>query len=396
MFDAKKLLEMLMNGAQQSAQAPATPAGGGLGGLGDLLGKALGGGQGVQHGGGQQAGGGSLADILGKLGQQSPQAGGGQGAALGGGGLGDLLGKILGQGQQANAAPTQSGPMPSAAPTGGAGAGGLEDMLRKLQGQLGGAGGGSITDILGQVLGQATSGVSEGARKIDDATGASAHARATAQSATGQNPDEIMAQIKDWVSKNQAGAGAAAGGLGAIVLGTHAGRNLASKAVKLGSLALIGGLAYKAIQNYQAGRPLISAEDAAHLTEAPVGTGYETSAVTHDSALLYIRAMISAAAADGRIDPTEQQKIFGSLRQAGMEAGAEEFLSKELNNPASIDDLVAGVKTEQEAVQVYTAARVAIDPNTADNKQFLATLASGLGMDDKLMQHIDAAARGTA
>ncbi len=395
MFDAKKLLEMLMNGAQQPQQAPATQAGGGGGSLADILGKALGGGQQTQAGV-PQSGGGSLADILGKLGQQQPSpAGGAQGASLGGGGLGDLLGKILGQGQQSGSAPVPQGSAPADAANQG---GGLEDMLRKLQAQIGGAGGagGGLADILGQVLGQAKSGVSEGARRIDDATGASGHMRDAAKQATGQDPNVILDQIKDWVSKNQMGAGAAAGSLGAIVLGTHAGRALAGKAVKLGSLALIGGLAYKALQNYQAGRPLLSPAEAAQLTEAPRGTGYETAAVTHDSALLYIRAMIAAAAADGRIDPAEQQKIFGSLKQAGMEAGAEEFLAKELNSPASVNDLVAAVKTEQEAVQVFTAARVAIDLDSQENNDFLVALGSGLGMDEKLMQHIDAAARGAA
>ena len=427
MFDAKNLLEMLLKGAT-AQQAPAAQQGGGLGGLGDLLGKALG-------GAGGAAGGGGLADILGKLTQQ----GGGQGAAAGGGGglgdllgkvlgqgqpaqaqqsaaqpsqggggtLGDMLGKAFGQGQQANATPAQRAPAArrqdagddaaqDAAAAGSQGAGGLEDMLRKLQAQLGGAGGGSLTDILSQVLGQAKSGVSEGARRIDDATGASGHMRAATQGATGQSPEEIMAQLKNWVAQNQTGAAAGAAGLGAVVLGTHAGRALAGKAIKIGSLALIGGLAYKALQNYQAGRPLISAADVAHLAEAPQGSGYETAAVTHDSALLYIRAMIAAAAADGRIDATEQQKLLGSMTQAGMGAGAEEFLTKELNNPATVEDLAAGVKTEQEAVQVFTAARLAVDVDQQDNHDFLVALGEALGMDAKLMQHIDAAARGAA
>jgi uncharacterized membrane protein YebE (DUF533 family) len=407
MFDAKKLLEMLMKGAQP---APAQQQGGG--GLGDILGQILGGaGQGAQpaaRGGAPQGGdgGGSLADILGKLGGQAPSHGGQQGNAAQGGSLGDLLGQVLGHGQgaQTPAAPAQRG----AAQANAADHGGLSDLLRKLQEQMGGAAGGTgaaaggaagglggLGDILGQVFGQAKAGVSEGARRIDDATGASGHVRAATQGATGQSQEEILAQIKDWVSKNQMGAGAAAGGLGAVVLGTKAGRSLAGKAVKLGALALIGGLAYKAIQNYQAGKPLIAGSDAT-LAEAPHGTGYETAAVTHDSALLYIRAMISAAAADGRIDANEQQKIFGSLKQAGMEAGAEAFVRKELQNPASIDDLVAGIKTEQEAVQVYTAARVAIDGDDPENQAFLGNLAQALGMDAQLAQHIDAATRGTA
>jgi uncharacterized membrane protein YebE (DUF533 family) len=406
MFDAKKLLEMLMKGAQP-APAPAADAGG-LGGLGDLLGKVLGqqGGQAApQQSGGQ--GGGSLADILGKLGQAAPQAQQRQAQAApeGGGTLGDLLGKVLGQGQQQQQAPAQRGaPQQEAA----ADHGGLADLLRKLQEQMGGAaggsgagaaggaGGGGLGDILGQVFGQAKAGVSEGARRIDDATGASGKMRGAAESATGQSTDDIMAQIKDWVSKNQMGAGAAAGGLGAVVLGTKAGRALAGKAIKIGSLALIGGLAYKALQNYQAGRPLISGGDAGVLAEAPRGTGYETSAVTQESAVLYIRAMIAAAAADGRIDANEQQKIFGSLKQAGMEAGAEEFIARELNNPASVEDLVAAVKTEQEAVQVFTAARVAVELDSQANNDFLVNLANGLGIDGQLAQHIDAAARHAA
>lgn len=389
MFDAKNLLEMLMKGAQQAQPQQRANLDTGAGGLGDLLGKILGAGQGGQQGG---AGGGGLADILGKLGGQMGQQGGGQ-SAPGGGGLGDLLGKVLGQGQPASPASqpqAQSG-------GGGLGGGALEDMLRKLQAAMGGPGGaGGLGDILGQVLGQAKSGVSEGARRIDDATGASGQIRSATQGATGQSPDEIMNQIKDWVSKNQGGATAAGAGLGAVVLGTHAGRTLASKAIKIGSLALIGGLAYKALQNYQAGRPLISLDEAAHLPEAPRGTGYETAAVTHDSALLYIRTMIAAAAADGRLTQGEQDKVLASMKQAGMGDGAEEFLAKELNQPATVEELASAVKTEQEAVQVYTAARVALDVDDQANHDFLVALGTALGMDDKLMQHIDAAARGAA
>ncbi len=421
MFDAKKLLEMLMKGAQPAPQQGAGQ--GGLGGLGDILGQLLGGAQGgaqvgaqagapAARGAAQQGGdgGGTLADILGKLGGQAPAQSGQHGNAAAGGSLGDLLGQILGHGQaaQPQSAQVPSAPAQRGAQEGNAGSsdtGGLADMLRKLQEQIGSAAGGAgaaaggaagglggLGDILGQVLGQAKAGVSEGARRIDDATGASGHVRAGTQAATGQSPDEILAQIKDWVAKNQMGAGAAAGGLGAVVLGTHAGRSLAGQAVKLGALALIGGLAYKALQNYQAGKPLIAGVGSA-LAEAPHGTGYETAAVTHDSALLYIRAMIAAAAADGRIDANEQQKIFGSLKQAGMEEGAEAFIRRELQRPATIDDLVAGIKTEQEAVQVYTAARVAIDPEDADNQAFLGNLAQALGMDAQLAQHIDAATR---
>ena len=179
--------------------------------------------------------------------------------------------------------------------------------------------------------------------------------------ATGKSPEDLFSQLKDLINNNRAAAGAAAGGVGAVVLGTQAGRSLAGSALKIGALALIGGLAYKAVQNYQQGKPLIGPDQNLGLTEAPRGSGFESGAVTQDSALLYIRGMIAAAAADGRIDASEHQKIIGGLTQAGAGAEAEQFLTNELKHPASATELASAVSSDQEAVQLFTAARIAVD-----------------------------------
>ena len=410
MFDARSLLEQLMRGGGQS---PEQAQGGGGGGLGDILGqlgKAMGqGGQAPQRAPGGAQGGGGLDDLLGQLGKamvqgQSRQvAQAPQGGAPGGGGLDDLLGqlgKALGQGQGGGQAPGDSQNQ---------GGGGLGDILGRMgQGggqQQGGAptqggqGGGGLMDILGQVLGQATQGVREGAGRIDQSTGASGHMRDAVGQATGQSPDELLAKLKELIQNNQLGAAAAAGGLGSVLLGTRTGRSITAKALKLGGLALIGGLAYKALQNYQQGWPLISGAGSGGdttVTAAPHGTGFETAAVTHEAAALYIRAMIASAAADGRIDAGEQQKILGGLKQAGLDAGAEEFLANELNNPATIDALARACSSEAEAVQMFTAARIAIDLDTAEEHDFLVSLAKALGLDANLIAHIDAEARAAA
>ena len=353
MFDAKSILEALVRGAAPQ-QAPS--AGGG--GLGDILGQLT---KMAQQGGGAPAqasaagagGMGGLGDILGKL----QQAAGGA-AATGGGGLGDILGKL----QQA-----------------AAGAGGQ-------------AGAGNLMDILKQVMGQATEGVREGAGKIGAATGATdALGRATA----GMSSDDALAKFKELIAQHQLATGAAAGGLGAVVLGTHAGRSVAASVVKIGALALIGGLAYKALLNYQNGQPLITG---AHTVAepAPAGSGFEPAAVTHDSAALYIKAMIAAAAADGRVDEGAVAKIMAAEKQAGMGDHAEEFLANELNQPATIDELAEACEGPEQAVQVYTAARLAVTPDGGAEDAFLAALAQKLGIDAKLAAHIDAAAKSAA
>ncbi len=382
MFDAKSILDALVTGGSARHAAPPSSGGGDLGGLGDLLGGLLKG----QGGGG--AGGGGLGDILGKLGQ------GGQGGA--GGGLGDILGK-LGQGGQGGAGGGLGDILGKLGQGGQGGAGGgLGDILGKLGGAgaggAGGTGAGGLGDILGQVFGQATEGAREGAGRIGDAAGAR---EALEKMSGGKSPDELMRQLKDLLGSNQLGAGAVLGGLGALILGTQTGRSVATSAAKLGALALIGGLAYRAYQNYAQGRP-VGADPSFAPEAAPRGSGFEPEAASNEQAALYIRAMIAAASADGRVDATEQQKILGSLGQAGLGPEAEEFLANELNNPASATDIASAVGSGEQAVQVYTAARIAIDPDTRGEQAFLMQLAGSLGIDEKLKAHLDQAARSAA
>jgi uncharacterized membrane protein YebE (DUF533 family) len=418
MFDARSILDVLVRGGGQQ-QGPAQ---------------------------GQQSGSDIFRDLLAQLGTQAgpggrpmPDTGQGQGSPSGrgpqprrdddrdfdqdtgsqpppsGGGLEDILRTILGGGQ---AGPGGGGKAdPGGGPQAGPGGGSLQDILRDLlggqgapggrvqavgdQGQVGQGGQAGILDALRQVLGQATSGVREGAGRLDQATGASQHAREAIGRATGQSPDELLARLRELVANNQLAAGTALGGLGALVLGTGAGRSLAANAARLGGLALIGGLAYKAYQNYQQGRPLMgggggdSRPAPQALLAAPAGSGFEAGAVTHEAATRYIRAMIAAAAADGRIDETEQGKILGGLRQAGIEQAAQQFLAAEINNPASVEALAEGIASPEEAVQVYTAARIAIDLDSDEEHAFLTSLAEALEIDETLAAQVDAAARGT-
>jgi uncharacterized membrane protein YebE (DUF533 family) len=368
-------------------------------------------------------------------GQQPPTGPGGQPTSLE-----ELLRSILTQiqgGQAPQGSPAGSGQSapPAQPPPGGGPEFGkeLQDLLRQILqgrppgGQTGSGGAGSqvsrvvseagaseqtgagrqggglngLGEALLQILAQATAGAREGAYKIDEVTGISDKAREAVGQVTGQAPEELIATLRRLVEENKLASGGALGGLGALVLGTRAGRSLAGTAIKLGGLALIGGLAYKAYQNYQQGKPPLAAENEAKATPqslipAPEGTGFEARAVTHDAARRYIRAMIAAAAADGRIDADEQQRIVGGLRQAGLDDAAHHFLAAEITSPATVAELASGITSPEEALQVYTAARVAVDPDIAQEHAFLSALAEALGIDDELAAQVDAATRGAA
>lgn len=303
------------------------------------------------------------------------------------GGLGDLLRNMVPSKEDGGASSPQGDP--------------LSDLLGKLGGGQssqggsgGGSGGSSIVDVLGNILKQATDGTREGAHKLDQATGASDAVGDLSRQLSGKSPEELMKALQDLIANNKLGAGTALGGLGALILGTETGRSAAMTAAKLGALALIGGLAYKAYQNYKEGNSAVASASGA-LQAPPSGSGFEVDAMTNDDAILMLRAMIAASAADGRIDGTEQQRILEGLKQGGGELGpeAEEFLAGELNAPASPEALAAAVGSREQAASVYSAARIAVDPDTRGEQLFLNELARRLGIDQDLARHIDAAAR---
>ncbi len=261
----------------------------------------------------------------------------------------------------------------------------LGGLAEKVQ-QGGGLGG--LAGMAGQILTQATQGVGDAARQ----TGVQQKAGdALGQVTGGRSAQDVLAQAKAMFDKNPAMATAVLGGLGALVFGSSTGRAVVGSAARLGGMALIGGLAYKAYQNYQSGKPMLDV-GGTELLPAPSGTGFEPEAASQASALVFIRAMIAAAAADGAIDADERTTILGGLREAGFDQEANEWLDREMANPASVEDLVAGAESPELAAQIYTAARIAINPDTAKEKDFLAGLAASLGLDAELVANIDVAA----
>jgi uncharacterized membrane protein YebE (DUF533 family) len=263
------------------------------------------------------------------------------------------------------------------------------DLIGKLQQGAGKAGLGNAADIAKQVFGQATSGVKDAAGKIEQSTGAGAKIDdLVKQLSGGQGAGDLIAKAKEMIAKNPTAAGALAGVLGGILLGTKTGRGVTWDAAKLGGLVLVGGLAYKAYQNYQQGKPVLDSGSAP--APAPSGSGFEADRQSNDDALLYLRAMIAAAAADGVVDADERERIIGGLQRIGIDSEAAKFLDVEFARPASPAELAAQARSAETKAQVYTAARMTIDPDRPAERHWLANLAGALGLDPGLVAHIDA------
>ncbi len=186
----------------------------------------------------------------------------------------------------------------------------------------------------------------------------------------------------------------ATGAIAAVLLGTGAGRKLAGNAVTIGGLAAIAGLGYQAYKNYQAGKTA-GAEPAAQTVEVlppPADSGFPTepAMLRNDFVLTLVRAMIAAAKADGHIDVAERARIMERINAFGFGAEAEAFFQDELTNPTDIDSIVAAARTEEERVEIYTASRLAIEPDSRAERGYLDLLAGRLGLADGLIDHIEA------
>jgi uncharacterized membrane protein YebE (DUF533 family) len=186
----------------------------------------------------------------------------------------------------------------------------------------------------------------------------------------------------------------ATGALVAVLLGTGAGRKVTGSALKIGGLAAVAGLAYKAYQNYQKGsQPGAEAEKQPELLPPPSDTEFDPAQAPQGEAeftLALVRAMIAAAKADGHIDDEEKKKIGDRLTLAGIGSEAEAFLREELEKPLDLDELVSLARTEAQRVELYTASRLTIEPDSRAERGYLDLLAGRLQLPDALVDHIEA------
>lgn len=185
----------------------------------------------------------------------------------------------------------------------------------------------------------------------------------------------------------------ATGAIAAVLLGTGVGRELTGSALKLGGAAAVAGLAYTAYKNYQEGKAAkeVPAQEQ-EVLPPPLGSEFDIEAADNadEFATTLVKAMIAAARADGHIDEDERARIAEKLSMSGVDEDVQSFIRAELAKPVDVDALVAHAKTEAQRVELYTASRLAIEPNSRAERGYLDMLAGRLSLPDPLVDHIEA------
>ena len=119
-------------------------------------------------------------------------------------------------------------------------------------------------------------------------------------------------------------------------------------------MAVLGTLALGALKRAQAQRRRRTAA-------AQPATSDEIQAITGpDAERLLLRAMISAAKADGQIDQAEMQKVIGRLAADSVTAEEKQFVLDQIAAPIDVAALAAEARSPAQAAEVYAASLLAM------------------------------------
>uniref|UniRef100_UPI00311D63C0 DUF533 domain-containing protein n=1 Tax=Thauera sp. SDU_THAU2 TaxID=3136633 RepID=UPI00311D63C0 len=216
--------------------------------------------------------------------------------------FGNIIGQIL---QQGMASQSRSRLDHTLGSSGLGGVGGLGDLLGTVLGAGGGgrgAAGGGLADVLGSVLGGGQGAARGGAGNLGDLLGG-------------------------LLGGGSAGRGGAGGGLGDVLGGMLGGGNRggasrAGSSNPLGGtgMAILATLAMAALKNWQGSRSAAAGLTADVAAPSQAEAAMVATMTSPETEQLVLRAMISAAKADGEVDESEIQRIVGKISEDGVTA----------------------------------------------------------------------------
>ena len=178
------------------------------------------------------------------------------------------------------------------------------------------------------------------------------------------------------------GKGALVAGVAGLLLGTKGGRALTGNLIKVGSLAAIGGLAFKTYRDWQARKQGIAVEQTDVINPAD-----DTS---DQHSRLILKAMIGAAKSDGHIDDNERTSLQNFIDRFGESEELSQFIAQELNKPLDPDEIAQEVPNQEVATEVYLASMLMVDQSNLMAKTYLTALAKALALPADLVENLDA------
>jgi uncharacterized membrane protein YebE (DUF533 family) len=217
--------------------------------------------------------------------------------------------------------------------------------------------------------------------------------------------DDALAGVKDFGARasealgrmdGRQGAmmGAAGGGLLGMLLG--GGRGRGGGLMRMAGMAGLGMLAYRAYQAWQQRE----AQQGTPPPPAPPQDAFGPPALEGphgpEFAVTMIRAMMSAALADGHMDQAEQQRIFAEMDRSNLTPAQKGAVLDAMRGRPDPYAVARGVANQAEATQVYLLSALACGNDNPTERSYLDALAGALGMPAGLREELDRQAAAQA
>ena len=185
--------------------------------------------------------------------------------------------------------------------------------------------------------------------------------------------------------------GAMAVGVLALLLGTGAGRRVTGSALKIGSLATIGGIGWKAYQNWIAEKEVASQDVkdmASNAKVLPINELNKEEANARSEVLL--KAMIAAAKADGHINSKEIAAIEEQIEKLGLSDNIADLLQQEIKKPLDVKEVASLAENQAMAAEIYLVSAVVTDKENSMERKYLSELAKKMELPDALVAQLQA------
>lgn len=191
--------------------------------------------------------------------------------------------------------------------------------------------------------------------------------------------------------------GAAAGSLITMLLGSKRGRKLGGSALKLGSMAAVGALAWKVYQDYQAKQAAQAPTAAANAPQpaalpAPATFDNLTGPQIEQHSQAMLKAMIMAAKADGHMDEREIGLVQAELQRLDADPATQRWVQAEMHKPVEPSDVAALSTSPEMAAEIYLASLLVADETTTMERAYLDTLARQLNLPAEVKAALEAKA----
>jgi uncharacterized membrane protein YebE (DUF533 family) len=189
--------------------------------------------------------------------------------------------------------------------------------------------------------------------------------------------------------------GAAVGGVLGLLLGSGRGRQVGGKALKYGSVAAIGALAWKVYNDHQAKQAAAASAPTTPVQYRPPSAQRfdalpAPQAEMHGQAML--KAMIAAAKSDGHMDERERGLVEAELGRLQADPAMRSWVETELRRPVEPRDVAAAATTPEMAAEIYLATLLVVDETSTMERAYLDALARELRLADGLKADLEARA----